>query len=618
MEKIEIIAMGEIVCVTDTEFTRQFYPKQIGTQATVEGVPESTTIDDYLMVSKADGEIMHVPRNSFSLLTKESRVSSSVKSTIHQSPTSVVNVEPGKAVTQEIVEGQMAPVNAMSLRIGAPVRLLDNESTRNRVPHLVNTIGYIREVPVHPATWFKVEFPADDNKILTFRPSALQAVDESGRPLTALAPPRPVTSAKQSPELHGQRSRANSAVSFSLPTAVTSLPTVGGRRTATTNVTTPNNYKKQQVLLTTTDPDSWIGRRVIVLTGRVKGVIGTVVSSGNGWVQLESLHGHELIAKRASELALTPNEDQNENEDNEGRHKKRLFGRFVQQQHEAAHSTFSAEPKRVRLEDYTTFAYQQQNASSMHKKASVLSPKRPNLTHWQVKLNAALFLPSATNHTFGRNDNRQLDYEMIKKPSIPANTTARATAPKEVDQNDPVCNNCSSAKFPGAKFCWNEACSASPIFVERLEKKKPMSCSTLFLPSNSKIKTSPSVEQLQQGFDEYEINQLQSNSPITSAMLLQKVGGDEEQQRTLLAGSDGLRSSNASDSSTITAGFGADESIDYDDDEMDVGTIVGAGNDIEMMTDCEDASSSLLPAAGVVTNINNKRLYGGLMTVHHY
>lgn len=44
--------------------------------------------------------------------------------------------------------------------------------------------GFILQLcTVHPATWFKVEFP--DGKVVTFRPSALQPVDEEGHPIAS-------------------------------------------------------------------------------------------------------------------------------------------------------------------------------------------------------------------------------------------------------------------------------------------------------------------------------------------------------------------------------------------------------------------------------------------------
>ena len=37
---------------------------------------------------------------------------------------------------------------------------------------------------MHPATWFKVEFP--EHRVVTFRPSALRPVGDDGKPLPSL------------------------------------------------------------------------------------------------------------------------------------------------------------------------------------------------------------------------------------------------------------------------------------------------------------------------------------------------------------------------------------------------------------------------------------------------
>jgi len=496
-------------------------------------------MDEHPRTSKVGASADRVAQNSVSHTSKESHPQLMAKASIYNSPVSVMDIESLKA-TEDGNETQIAPVNAMSLSVGAPVRLLDNDSTRNRVPHLVNTIGYIKEVPVHPATWFKVEFP-NEHKVLTFRPSALQPVDENGQPLTAVVPKTftGAGSTKRSPEFHGQRSRSNSAGSFLLPSAVTAPI----RRSATTA------SNKKQVLLSNTDPETWIGRRVTVLTGRVKGVFGTVISMGNGWVQLESLISRESIAKRAAELALTPDYDHdtsandNDEEEHVGRHNKRLFGRFVQ------HSErISPETKRIRYEDYTQFA----RDISIKKPAPVVVYKRPNLQDWQVKLNAALFLPSANNHTFGSHHSEQVKTPLPCVENTVHHQQSNVFKQKQVDWKNPVCTACNALKWPGAKFCWNETCAASPIFVERFEKMQHP-------PSTCKIKSSPSVEELQKGF-EVESHNLQRDSVISSPDMMHLPPHVEDSQMVV-----DKPAGVSSDSSTVSAEY-------CDEDDMDDGS----------------------------------------------
>ena len=61
--------------------------------------------------------------------------------------------------------------NLSALTVGAEVIIIATENVQQRAPQRVGETGYIKEVPVHPTTWFKVEFA--DGKCLAFRPSAL-------------------------------------------------------------------------------------------------------------------------------------------------------------------------------------------------------------------------------------------------------------------------------------------------------------------------------------------------------------------------------------------------------------------------------------------------------------
>ncbi len=62
----------------------------------------------------------------------------------------------------------------MSIQKGQRVVIFANDTVMNRSPQLVGQIGTVIAVPVHPVTWFKVEF--DDKSVHTFRPSALKAI----------------------------------------------------------------------------------------------------------------------------------------------------------------------------------------------------------------------------------------------------------------------------------------------------------------------------------------------------------------------------------------------------------------------------------------------------------
>jgi hypothetical protein len=191
---------------------------------------------------------------------------------------------------------------------------------------------------VHPATWFKVEF--GDGKVVTFRPSALQPLDENGQPLASYVVKPSISKAskhgsERSPAISGIKQTGKSrwhmfvclfSYLFSLspltkvkegrnidrfpksdyyfpsPTSSVAGGGGGGFRQASSSHH-PFSSSDKKVLLSVTDPDTWIGRKVYIIgSGKFNGIPAVVKSSGNGWVQIDSPLGE--LAKRAYELEV--------------------------------------------------------------------------------------------------------------------------------------------------------------------------------------------------------------------------------------------------------------------------------------------------------------------------
>jgi hypothetical protein len=114
-------------------------------------------------------------------------------------------------------------------------------------------VGIIKEVPVHPVTWFKIEFPS--GQIATFRPSAFKLNDGSFD-----EPFRPVI------------------------------------KRSTTGV--KKNLIREKTHIS--DCDFTAGRNVIIKAGELCGESGEVLRSSNGWIQVLTSHGK--VAKRTHEL----------------------------------------------------------------------------------------------------------------------------------------------------------------------------------------------------------------------------------------------------------------------------------------------------------------------------
>ena len=74
----------------------------------------------------------------------------------------------------------MDQANESKIEVGDHVRVLKTSYTENRMPHVVGGVGKIKNIPLPPNTWYKVQFEFGTGTILyTLRNSCLTLVGKN-------------------------------------------------------------------------------------------------------------------------------------------------------------------------------------------------------------------------------------------------------------------------------------------------------------------------------------------------------------------------------------------------------------------------------------------------------
>ena len=214
----------------------------------------------------------------------------------------------------------------------------------------------------------------------------------------------------------------------------------------------------KRLLLSATDPDTWVNKSVTIIDGKYDGMVGTVLRSGNGWVQVE-VDGAE-VPKRAYELEVerddntvlltAENNNNNNNKPNRNVQRKTITSISYSEAKSNESSNNHNDGDDVKITADAALTGDEDKKSDMKISIHLRQAKRLQIQKY------------VDRHQETIKDRPDLTYWLHQINGIMVDNVQEAEMSRNFIENK--CHVCNVEKWPESKFCWNRACKSSPIF----------------------------------------------------------------------------------------------------------------------------------------------------------
>lgn len=282
---------------------------------------------------------------------------------------------------------------------------IGTENVRSRTPHLIGRIGIVKEAPVHPATWYKIEV---NGEILTFRPSALRAYHGNETEVSSF-----YLENYQQEILKEKEVKAEKVLRNKNTPRYSSIKKVRKSR---------QQRIPRGLFLSSLSQDQWLHTEVRCTQGNVAGILGKVSSvlDDDQVIITSGTDGSEFACDTNQLLVMRSDNDDDDD------------------------TTLSADDN----ESIDEIPFPTTNFGKRTRKINtILNQKRNDV---QAKYRKV----SSSDMDLVQNIMKTIMSPEFEKEAIHEFMSS-------------CCQTCFAEKWNGAKFCWNENCMSSPIYWKR-------------------------------------------------------------------------------------------------------------------------------------------------------